>query len=83
MMDVAQDAPEGSSSTEGFKEYAKQFHIVTRWDEHEGQCFFLEITDISWSYSLQQEENICAGLVRGHRGEGEAGLRGLHRVLLT
>ena len=23
MMDVAQDAPEGSSSTEGFKEYAK------------------------------------------------------------
>ena len=24
-----------------------------------------------------------AGLVRGHRGEGEAGLRGLHRVLLT
>ena len=24
-----------------------------------------------------------AGLVRGHRGEGEAGLRGLHLVLLT
>ena len=28
--------------------------------KHELQChFFLEITDISWYYSLQQEENIC------------------------
>ena len=95
--------------------------------KQEGQCYFLEITDISWYFSLQQEEYICtmqsqcfmfspltlcpvllpgswpllsissgpvsapttgqagAGLARerGHRGEGGAGQRGLHRVLLT
>ena len=94
--------------------------------KHELQChFFLEITIISWHFSLEQEENICvraltvfhilaahtlpraagagllaaalyllrpggpgtgkaaAGLVRRHRSEGKAGLRGLHRVLLT
>ena len=27
--------------------------------KQEGQCYFLEITDISWYFSLQQEENIC------------------------
>jgi hypothetical protein len=27
--------------------------------KHEGQCYFLEITDISWYFFLQQEESIC------------------------
>merc|ERR1711949_123724 len=45
------------SQTRLVQDMERDLIICTR---HELQChFFLEITDISWYYSLQQEESIC------------------------
>merc|ERR1711949_135853 len=45
------------SQTRLVQDMERDLIICTR---HELQChFFLDITDISWYYSLQQEESIC------------------------